>query len=359
MSDIAKQGYVKVQSKKLGVWKKRWLILRRKSGHGQARIEKYKDESSSFDFDQTVKATVLELRYIDGVQRTEESYKKYGVVVVDQTKNFYFAPDSELEANAWMEAIKEEVENCKKTQNSYKVYAMKNAKLNFSGDCYLFVSDDAVKLLDLHSRREMVSWLFSSLRRYGVERNMFTLESGRSSSTGEGVFFFDAEDAEAVYNCVHDATQRLARSGANRNNTASNTGATRNTSAGNSFNNYGPTVRSTPDPPPYSRVDAMSISDGGRSRRNERSPSLGSDYSLGRDFGDTASVCSSNKSDYTYTDFCVSGSGGSVRSDRSDRRAGENDYGASTYNGSIKSTTSYASTSSNNSRRKPLPQPGN
>ena len=65
--------------------------------------------------------------------------------------------------------------------DSYKVYLMKQANLSTHGECMLSVASDKVRLLDCSSQRELVSWPFKALRRYGVERNMFTLEAGRYS----------------------------------------------------------------------------------------------------------------------------------------------------------------------------------
>jgi len=98
---------------------------------------------------------------------------------------------------------------------------MKHAKLSVNGDCTLFVTTDCVQLLDKGSKRELVSWPFSGLRRYGVERNMFSLEAGRACATGDGIFLFDTEDPEAVYQCIHDAAQRLARSGGSASQSSS------------------------------------------------------------------------------------------------------------------------------------------
>jgi len=47
LSDIVKQGYIRVKSKSISVWQKRWIILRRASSKGPCRLEKYFDEKSA------------------------------------------------------------------------------------------------------------------------------------------------------------------------------------------------------------------------------------------------------------------------------------------------------------------------
>jgi len=47
------------------------------------------------------------------------------------------------------------------------------------GDVTLFVGADTVRVLYRDSQREVISWKFSMIRRYGVDRRMFVLESGR------------------------------------------------------------------------------------------------------------------------------------------------------------------------------------
>ena len=78
------------------MWKKRWLILRQKSSKGLARIEKYHDEASSYDSSQAFGSTVVELRYISDIQRKEESVKKHGIVIHNQTTTAQFSADSGL-----------------------------------------------------------------------------------------------------------------------------------------------------------------------------------------------------------------------------------------------------------------------
>jgi len=66
----------------------------------------------------------------------------------------------------------------------FEVYLMPSSNLKSSGDCLLQVTADSVQLLDIDNpRRVQLSWPLRAIRRYNVERGMFSLEAGRSLST--------------------------------------------------------------------------------------------------------------------------------------------------------------------------------
>lgn len=220
MSQIVKQGYVKFQSKHLGVWKKRWLVLKSGSANGPVRLEKYKDESTALSA-AGAERRIFDLTQMDDLFRMMDRPHGITISLSDGFETIQFCAESEMDAENWIKAIKEELNPSKRRNDQgrggcgtdmFTVYLMANAKLDARGDCTMQITQDSVRLFDPRdNRRELASWPLKGLRRYGVERNMFTLEAGRSCPTGEGVFIFDTEYAEDIYHKVHDLTQALAR----------------------------------------------------------------------------------------------------------------------------------------------------
>jgi len=66
----------------------------------------------------------------------------------------------------------------------FEVYLMQSSNLKSSGECLLQVTADSIQLLDIENpQRVQLTWPLSAIRRYTVERGMFSLEAGRSLST--------------------------------------------------------------------------------------------------------------------------------------------------------------------------------
>ncbi|XP_064467043.1 docking protein 5-like [Ornithodoros turicata] len=225
-SDIAKQGYVRIRSRNIGVWQRRWIVLRKATNAGPCRLEKYLEEKHAR---QHTGQKVAPLTSATSISRLPSSTKKHAFSICFHDGSVKsIACDSDLEADTWVKFM---VQEClepqpglsagepdilspgiqKELQEQFHVYLVPSPKLDVFGECLLQVTQEHIYLWDLLSpRTRLAAWPLTALRRYGSDPSKFTFEAGRHCATGEGMFVFHTLEGEKIYNKVHQATLAIA-----------------------------------------------------------------------------------------------------------------------------------------------------
>ncbi|XP_054567164.1 docking protein 4 isoform X3 [Eptesicus fuscus] len=186
-NDIVKQGYVKMKSRKLGIYRRCWLVFRKSSSKGPQRLEKYPDEKSV-----CLRGCpkVTEISNVKCVTRLPKETKRQAVAII-------FTDDSARTFTC--------------DSDRFSVFLLPCPNLDVYGECKLQITHENIYLWDTHSPRvKLVSWPLCSLRRYGRDATRFTFEAGRMCDAGEGLYTFQTQEGEQIYQRVHSATLAIA-----------------------------------------------------------------------------------------------------------------------------------------------------
>lgn len=219
-TSVIKEGHVKVKGKHLGLWKSHWLQLHNASSQGPVRLERYSSREAAHQSVDEVNKPVY-LTKIQGMRRIATDGRKQAIEIFFSTSDvpsFTFCPDNDAEADSWYKML-EQVRNMLMSEDSssqqsmFHVYLLPTPNLSAHGECLLQVTTQDVSLYDGSEQcRVLARWPLPALRRFGREGAKFTIESGRSSPTGEGIFVFSSWQNELIYQTMHRASTTIAES---------------------------------------------------------------------------------------------------------------------------------------------------
>uniref|UniRef100_A0A8D2NPB2 Docking protein 4 n=1 Tax=Zosterops lateralis melanops TaxID=1220523 RepID=A0A8D2NPB2_ZOSLA len=195
-NDIIKQGYVRMKSKKLGIYRRCWLVFRKSSSKGPQRLEKYPDEKSA-----CLRGCpkVTEISNVKCITRLPKETKRQAVAIVftdDSARTFTCDSGTGQRLGE---------------PDRFNVFLLPCPNLDVYGECKLQITHENIYLWDTHNPRvKLVSWPLCSLRRYGRDATRFTFEAGRMCDAGEGLYTFQTQEGEQIYQRVHSATLAIA-----------------------------------------------------------------------------------------------------------------------------------------------------
>nr|DBA16674.1 TPA: hypothetical protein GDO54_002222 [Pyxicephalus adspersus] len=185
-TDIVRQGYVRMKSRKLGIYRRCWLVLRKSSSKGPWRLEKYPDERSVV---LRTSPKVTEISNVKCIMRLPKETKRQAVAIMfcDDLARI-FTCDSER----------------------FSVFLLPSSNLDVYGECKLQITEENLYLWDAHNpRTKLLSWPLCALRRYGNDSTRFTFEAERDS-TRRMRRCPSLVPAPQCYPAVHTGTTSLA-----------------------------------------------------------------------------------------------------------------------------------------------------
>ncbi|XP_022337831.1 docking protein 5-like isoform X2 [Crassostrea virginica] len=212
-SIILKKGEVRMKSRRLGIWRKRYVLLFAPSSKGPTRFVKYADERG---FKEEKQLSFFRMQDVTTVVRLSINDEQGITISLAGGEIRQFLCFDANEAEDWLQKLQTEAGKSDSLPiGLYRAYLIPNNFLNFDGECVVEVTADHVNVYeDVTKSRKVVGMKISCIRRYtsNPERrnNNLLIENGRSQEdVGESLLLFKSYQAEDIFKHLDRSAKRL------------------------------------------------------------------------------------------------------------------------------------------------------
>nr|XP_039250755.1 docking protein 1-like [Styela clava]XP_039255329.1 docking protein 1-like [Styela clava] len=211
-------------------FQKRYVALFKRSPHGVSRLEVYDSKDQYEKRNKGPKKHIISLESCATITRKPVYEGKkvdfYITLTFDDSKEQLFQTDSEDDMELWYASMSsvifggagltDNVIYQQYEEDGYDVVIKQNDvvnKLKLSGMYSLVVSAEDVELRDKGTKQVITRWPLQLLRKYGRDKQEFSLEAGRRCPTGPGMFYFITDHYNAIFQDVDNKVRNLAERG--------------------------------------------------------------------------------------------------------------------------------------------------
>ncbi|XP_043568750.1 docking protein 1-like [Chiloscyllium plagiosum] len=237
MEDIVKEGPLCMQQHKFRKkWKRVWLILYSQSNQSVARLEyfEFKEGSSLSEKQITKRIDKKVIRISDCIRISEvvsENWSKdSSAFTVETTSKLYTFLTEKTDCKEWIQKLTETAFQHPGEDSDTVAMRMKENELycshegakeynvsirrtdasercELSGMYLLKAGKDALILKNITLEQVVYEWPYMFLRRFGGDKRMFSIESGRRCKSGPGKFEFETTQGKQIFMSVNAAVK--------------------------------------------------------------------------------------------------------------------------------------------------------
>lgn len=212
-SIILKQGEVRMKSRRLGIWRKRYVVLFAPSSKGPTRLAKFADEKG---FREEKQLSFFRMQDVTTVVRLSFNDDHGITISLAGGEVRQFICNDANEAEDWLQKLQTEAgKGDNLDPGHFRAFLIPSMFLNYDGECIVEVTADCVNVYTDTSKRNKVAGMkISCIRRYtsNPERrnNNLLIENGRSQEPiGESLLLFKSYQAGEIYYRLDTNARRL------------------------------------------------------------------------------------------------------------------------------------------------------